>query len=98
MQVSKTGGLVESHGTECIRENDFNTLPENITCAFKNNTSFIKLEKKPGCSYYLEARKKNPDFISNLNTRNLSNQSIITYKIHDLLKAKLKTNVFLNIN
>ena len=34
-------------------------LPENITCAFKNKASFIKLEIKSECSYYLEVRKKN---------------------------------------
>ena len=57
--------------------------------------SFIKLEIKFECSYYLEARRKNQDFISNLITWNLSDKSIITYKkTHDLLKVKLKTNIF----
>ena len=32
-------------------------LQENITSAFKNKVSFIKLEIKSEC-YYLEARKK----------------------------------------
>ena len=41
---------------------------ENITCAFENKASFIKSEIKSECSYYLEARKKNRDFISNLIT------------------------------
>ena len=40
-------------------------LPENITCAFKNKASFRKLDTKSECSYYLEARKRNQDFISN---------------------------------
>ena len=41
-------------------------LPENVTCAFKNKAkaSFIKLEIKSEGSLYLEARKKNRDFIS----------------------------------
>ena len=39
-------------------------LPENITCDFKNKAPFIKLEIKSECSYYLEDRKKNRDFIS----------------------------------
>ena len=34
-------------------------LPENITCAFKNKASFIKLEIKSEYSYYLDARTKN---------------------------------------
>ena len=29
-----------------LRENNFNMLPENITCAFKNKASFMKLEIK----------------------------------------------------
>ena len=33
-------------------------LPENIFCAFNNKASFIKLEKRSECFYYLEARKK----------------------------------------
>ena len=34
-------------------------LPDNITRAFKNKVSFIKLEIKSKYSYYLEAREKN---------------------------------------
>ena len=36
-------------------------LPENITGAVKKKACFIK-------SYYLEARKKNRDFVNNLIT------------------------------
>ena len=50
-------------------------LSENITCAFKNKVTFIKLEIKSECLYYLEARKKNQDFISNLVTWNASDKS-----------------------
>ena len=49
-------------------------LPENITCAFKNKVSFLKLEIKYECSYYLETRKKSRDFISNLIVWNLSDK------------------------
>ena len=71
-------------------------LPESITCIFKNKTSFIKLQIKSGCSYYLKAREKNWYFISNFITWNFSNKSIVTHNnIHDLLNAKLKTNIFL---
>ena len=40
-------------------------LSENITCAYKDKASFKKLEIKSECSYYLEARKKNRDFVRN---------------------------------
>ena len=40
-------------------------FPENITGAVKKKACFIKLEIK---SYYLEARKKNRDFVNNLIT------------------------------
>ena len=43
-------------------------LLENIACTFKNKVSFRKLDTKSGCSYYLEARKKNPDFMNNFIT------------------------------
>ena len=35
-------------------------FPENITCIFKNEPSFIKLEIKYECSYYLEVKKEKP--------------------------------------
>ena len=56
-------------------------LPKNITCAFKNITSFIKLERKYECSYYLDARKKNGDIISNLIRWNQSDKSITHKKL-----------------
>ena len=43
-------------------------LSANITCAFKNKVSFIKLDIKSEWSYYLEAKKKKRDFMSNLIT------------------------------
>ena len=74
-------------------------LPENITCAFKNKMSLIKLEIKVECLYYLEARQKNhlSNFISN--TQNLSNKSIITYKkLTTCSTGNSKQIYFLNIN
>ena len=59
LQVFKTKG---------IREKIFNTFPENITYVFENKASFIKLEIKSKCSYYLEARKNKQNLISNLIT------------------------------
>ena len=55
-------------------------LSENITCAYKDKASFKKLEIKSECSYYLEARKKNRDFVRNRITWKLSDKSIITHK------------------
>ena len=55
-------------------------LTENITFVFQNKTSFIKLEINSECSYYLAARKKNQDFISNVIKWNLTDKSIITHK------------------
>ena len=54
-----------------VRENNYNMLPENITCAFKNKASFIKLEIKSECSYYFGSRTKNRHFINSLVTWNL---------------------------
>ena len=48
--------------------------------AFKNKASFIILEIKSECCYYLEARKKNRDSISNLITWNLSDKSMTAHK------------------
>ena len=67
-------------------------LPYNITCAFKSKLSFIKLEIKSKCYYYVEAWKKNRDFISNLFTWN---KSIITHKsFTTCLTQKSKTSIF----
>ena len=55
-------------------------LLANITCTFKNKASFIKLETKSECSYYLEVRKKKRDFVTDLITWNLSDKSIIKHK------------------
>ena len=68
-------------------------LPENIVCAFKNKASFIKLEIKSECFFYLEARNINGDFISNFITWNLSNKPTLVH-IKSLLNPKLKTNIF----
>ena len=51
-----------------LRENNFNMLPENITCAFKNKASFMKLEIKSECSYYFEVRTRNRDVVNSLIT------------------------------
>ena len=59
-----------SDWTECIRENEFNMLPANITYASKKKASLIKLISE--CSYDLEATKEKRDFISNPITWNLS--------------------------
>ena len=40
----------------------------------------MKLEIKSECSYYLEAKKKIGNFVSNISTWNLSDKSIITHK------------------
>ena len=65
MCAQRVGRTALSDWTECISQNQFNMSPENITCAFKNKASFIKLEIKYECSYYLETRKKNWGFVSN---------------------------------
>ena len=83
LQVCKTEGLTELHwviSAECIRENYLDMLPENITCAFKNKASFIKLEIKSECFYYLEARWKIETGQVMFIRWNLSNKSIITHK------------------
>ena len=54
-------------------------LWKHITCAFKNEAPFIKLEITSECSYYLQARKKNQDFISNLIAWKLCDRFIITH-------------------
>ena len=85
LQVFKTGGLAELHWV--IRLNVLEKIYSicfqgigNITCAFKNQEPFKRLQIKSECFYYLGNRKKNRDFISNLITWNLSNKSIITHK------------------
>ena len=55
------------HNTSCT-ENELNLSREGFIYDFKNKATFIKLEIESECSYYLEARKKNRDFLSNLIT------------------------------
>ena len=60
--------LIENLIFSALRENNFNMLPENITCAFKNKASFMKLEIKSECSYYFEVRTRNRDVVNSLIT------------------------------
>ena len=65
-------------------------LPGNIACPFMKKASFIILETNSECSYYLEAQKKNRNFISNFITWNLRDKSTIKQKNHDFLTQNSK--------
>ena len=73
-------------------------LPEKIIPAFKNEASFVKLEKNSKCSYYLE-RKIETSQETSLTTWNLSDKFNITHKEFTTCSTQNSNQIyFLNIN
>ena len=89
LKVSKTDRLVELHWLSEL------SVLENITCAFKNEASFVVSEIKSECSYYLEAKKKNQGFyylllhVKKIKTWSTQNSKQIYFLNVTLIKRKV---------